>query len=88
MIRVGAAKESLLITLQIVGDISYAWGDVIENFTLHMQHGVKQDPSLVAKLRATFLKVQMYCNILCGSLFQMVMFHEPVYEKDRYIKFD
>ena len=59
MIRVGAAKENLLITLEIVGDISYAWGDVVDNFTPHMQRGVKKDPSLVAKLRATFLKV---CN--------------------------
>ena len=57
MIRIGGAKESLLITLQIIGDISYAWGDIIDNFTPHMQHGVKKDPSLVSKLRATFLKV-------------------------------
>ena len=57
MIRIGGAKESLLITLQIIGDISYAWGDIIDNFTPHMQQGVKKDPSLVSKLRATFLKV-------------------------------
>ena len=57
MIRVRGAKESLLITLQIIGDISYAWGDIIDNFTPHMQKGVKKDPSLVSKLRATFVKV-------------------------------
>ena len=57
MIRIGGAKENLLITLQIIGDISYAWGDIIDNFTPHMQQGVKKDPSLVSKLRATFLKV-------------------------------
>ena len=63
MIRVGGAKESLLITLQIIGDISYAWGDIIDNFTPHMQKGVKKDPSLVSKLRATFVKASNLSNI-------------------------
>ena len=68
MIRVGGAKESLLITLQIIGDISYAWGDIIDNFTPHMQKGVKKDPSLVSKLRATFVKARDLSNSIFTSL--------------------
>ncbi len=56
MIRTAGIRDDDLITLQIVGDFSYAW-DLIENFTPDMQDGVKRDPSLVGKLRATFLKL-------------------------------
>jgi WASH complex subunit strumpellin len=46
-----------LITLQIVSDLSYAWEIVDPAFTDEMQMGLKKDPSLVGKLRSTFLKV-------------------------------
>jgi WASH complex subunit strumpellin len=46
-----------LITLQIVSDLSYAWEIVDPAFTDEMQMGLKKDPSLVEKLRSTFLKV-------------------------------
>ncbi|KAG1662783.1 WASH complex subunit 5 [Nymphon striatum] len=56
MLRTINIKEEVLITIHIVGDLSYAWL-VIDSFTPYMQHGVKEDPSLVIKLRATFLKL-------------------------------
>ncbi|KAK3090762.1 hypothetical protein FSP39_014429 [Pinctada imbricata] len=56
MIRTINIKEEVLITIQIVGDLSYAW-DIIDSYTSYMQQGIKRDPSLVIKLRATFLKM-------------------------------
>ena len=56
MIRIAGIKEDVLVTLQIIGDLSYAW-EIVEAYTEFMQEGVKEDPSLVKKLRATFLKV-------------------------------
>jgi len=57
MIRTINIKEDVLITLQIVGDLSYAW-EIVDSYTSIMQEGIKEDPSLVIKLRATFLKVR------------------------------
>jgi len=57
MVVAGGMKEDVLITLQIVGDLSYAW-QLVESYTKLMQDGIKKDPSLVSKLRATFLKVR------------------------------
>lgn len=51
-------KEAVLISLQIVGDISYGW-ESIDSYTSLMQSGIKSDPSMVTKLRATFLKVSV-----------------------------
>ncbi|KAJ8877566.1 hypothetical protein PR048_022021 [Dryococelus australis] len=56
MIRTSNIKEEVLITLHIVGDLSYAW-EIIDLYTTYMQEGIKKDPSLVIKLRATFLKL-------------------------------
>lgn len=56
MIRTINIKEEVLITIQIVADLSYAW-DIMDSYTLYMQQGIKKDPSLVIKLRATFLKM-------------------------------
>lgn len=56
MIRNMNIKEDILITLQIVGDISYAW-DLIDSYTNIMQYGIKREPTLVIKLRAVFLKL-------------------------------
>ena len=57
MKRIGSASEDVLVSLQIVSDLGYAWGPVIDGFTPLMQQGVKDDPSLVGRLRATFLKL-------------------------------
>lgn len=46
----------VLITIQIVADLSYAW-EIIDNYTAFMQYGIKADPTSVIKLRATFLKL-------------------------------
>ncbi|KAJ8943604.1 hypothetical protein NQ318_006606 [Aromia moschata] len=56
MIRNTNIKEDVLINLQIVGDLSYAW-ELIDSYTGIMQLGVKQEPTLVIKLRAVFLKL-------------------------------
>ncbi len=59
IIRTAGLKEDILITLQIVSDLSYAWEIVDSAFTSEMQIGLKKDPSLVGKLRATFLKASL-----------------------------
>ncbi|CAH1773129.1 unnamed protein product [Owenia fusiformis] len=56
MIRTINIKEEVLVTLEIVADLSYAW-EIIDGFTGHMQQGIKKDPAMVTKLRATFLKM-------------------------------
>lgn len=56
MIQTINIKEENLINLQIIGDLSYAW-ITIDNYTVIMQESVKKQPSLVIKLRATFLKL-------------------------------
>ncbi|TRZ00445.1 hypothetical protein DNTS_004045, partial [Danionella cerebrum] len=56
MIRTINIKEEVLITMQIVGDLSYAW-QIIDSFTSIMQESIRANPSMVTKLRATFLKL-------------------------------
>ena len=56
MIRTAGIRDDDLVTLQLVGDLSYAW-ELIDSFTNDMQDGVKRNPAMVGKLRATFLKV-------------------------------
>lgn len=56
MLKTSNVKEDILITLQIIGDLSYAWL-IIDSFTQYMQNGIQNDPTLVNKLRATFLKL-------------------------------
>uniref|UniRef100_A0A3Q1JJX3 WASH complex subunit 5 n=1 Tax=Anabas testudineus TaxID=64144 RepID=A0A3Q1JJX3_ANATE len=56
MIRTINIKEEVLITMQIVGDLSYAW-QIIDSFTTIMQESIRVSPSMVTKLRATFLKL-------------------------------
>ena len=59
MIRTAGIRDDDLVTLQLVGDLSYAW-ELVDSFTIDMQDGIKRDPSLVGKLRATFLKVSFH----------------------------
>ncbi|KAG7248462.1 hypothetical protein CRUP_021006, partial [Coryphaenoides rupestris] len=56
MIRTINIKEEVLITMMIVGDLSYAW-QLIDSFTTIMQESIRVNPSMVTKLRATFLKL-------------------------------
>ncbi|XP_062543683.1 WASH complex subunit 5 [Armigeres subalbatus] len=49
-------KEDDLINLQLIGDFSYAWR-LIDSYTPMMQENIKKNPSLVIKLRSTFLKL-------------------------------
>ncbi|XP_015793922.1 WASH complex subunit 5-like [Tetranychus urticae] len=56
MLKTSDVKEHVLITLQLIGDLSYAWL-IIDSFTKYMQKGIQKDPTLVIKLRATFLKL-------------------------------
>jgi len=58
MIQTMKINEDVLIHLQIIGDISYAW-ELIDFYTGLMQNGIKKEPKLVIKLRAVFLKVRM-----------------------------
>lgn len=56
MIRNMNIKEDILITMQIIGDLSYGW-ELIDSFTPYMQMGIKKEPTIVIKLRAIFLKL-------------------------------
>ncbi|XP_078396090.1 WASH complex subunit 5 isoform X2 [Cetorhinus maximus] len=56
MIRTINIKEEVLITMQIVGDLSYAW-QLIDSYTTIMQEGIRVSPFMVTKLKATFLKL-------------------------------
>ncbi|GAB0089631.1 WASH complex subunit homolog 5 [Sergentomyia squamirostris] len=56
MIHTINIKEDALINLQLIGDLSYAW-KIVDKYTPIMQEHIKKSPSLVIKLRATFLKL-------------------------------
>lgn len=64
MIRTINIKEEVLITIEIVADVSYAW-EIIDSYTGFMQQGIKKDPTLVIKLRATFLKLSSALELPC-----------------------
>lgn len=57
MIKTIGIRDEILVTQQIIADLSYAWRIIDDCFTQFMQKGIKKDPSLVAKLRAAFLKL-------------------------------
>ncbi|GCC29700.1 hypothetical protein chiPu_0008142 [Chiloscyllium punctatum] len=56
MIRTINVKEEVLISMQIIGDLSYAW-QLIDSYTSIMQEGIRVSPFMVTKLKATFLKL-------------------------------
>ncbi|GCB74711.1 hypothetical protein scyTo_0003802 [Scyliorhinus torazame] len=56
MIRTINIKEEVLITMQIIGDLSYAW-QLIDSYTTIMQEEIRVSPFMVTKLKATFLKL-------------------------------
>jgi WASH complex subunit strumpellin len=57
MAYISNINDDILVKLQIIGDISYAW-NAVDDFTKLMQDRIKTDPSSAIKLRATFLKVK------------------------------
>lgn len=59
MIKIINIKDYIPINLQIIGNFSYAWHH-IDRFTGIMQKTIKEDPTFVIKLRATFLKVSIF----------------------------
>lgn len=59
MLRSVNIKEEISIHLQVIADMSYAW-HIMDAYTIFMQKGIKEEPSLVIKLRATFLKVILF----------------------------
>ncbi|PRP74057.1 hypothetical protein PROFUN_08681 [Planoprotostelium fungivorum] len=56
MLRIINIKEEVLVTLSVVGDLTYAWQH-IHAYVQLMQNRIKKDPWSVLKLRATFLKL-------------------------------
>lgn len=57
MIQVINIKEDVLINIQLISDLSYAWRTIDSEYTHIMQESIKNQPKLVIKLRATFLKL-------------------------------
>jgi len=56
MINTCNIKDDALAQMETMSDMSYAL-QLIDNFTVEMQKLIKNKPSLVIKLRATFLKL-------------------------------
>lgn len=56
MMRVVNIRKTVLSTLSVVADFSYAW-DIINDFMVPMQDRIKLTPHTVKALRATFLKL-------------------------------
>ncbi len=53
--------------LELIGDLSYAW-ILIDSYTPFMQAFIKRKPSLVIKLRATFLKLASALQLPCQRI--------------------
>lgn len=49
MIRTMSIKEDNLITIQVLGDISFAW-ELIDSYTPIMQVGIKKEPTVVSSI--------------------------------------
>lgn len=62
MVRSINVKDKVMIHLQIIADLSYAW-KLIDQFTPLMQDAIKNEPSLLIKLRALFLKLSTSLEI-------------------------
>uniref|UniRef100_A0A1A9W7M3 WASH complex subunit strumpellin n=1 Tax=Glossina brevipalpis TaxID=37001 RepID=A0A1A9W7M3_9MUSC len=57
MFQVINIKEDILINIQLISDLSYAWHLMDRDFTTIMQESIKKQPKSVIRLRATFLKL-------------------------------
>ncbi|WAR23300.1 WASC5-like protein [Mya arenaria] len=69
MIRTINIKEEVLINMEFIADLSYAW-EIIDSYTGYMQEGIKKDPTLVIKLRATFIKLSSALELPCLRITQ------------------
>jgi WASH complex subunit strumpellin len=69
-------KEDILINLQLIGDLSYAW-KIIDKYTPIMQGEIKKQPKLVVKLRAAFLKLASALEI---PLLRINQCHSPDFD--------
>eukprot|EP00667_Euglena_gracilis_P000875 EG_transcript_875 len=56
MLRYVNIKEEVLVTISVVGDMSYAW-ETMDSFVPIMQIRIKKQPSSVLALRTIFLKL-------------------------------
>lgn len=78
MIRTINIQEEVLITIGEVADVSFAW-QLIENYTTYMQKGIKLDPTLVIKLRATFLKLASAMELPLLRISQVRLFLDRIH---------
>lgn len=62
MIRNVNVKEEVLVTIQLVADMSYAW-QLVDRYKPIFQTLIKRDPATVIKLRALFLKLQSILDL-------------------------
>ncbi|XP_052274369.1 WASH complex subunit 5-like isoform X2 [Dreissena polymorpha] len=69
MIRTINIKEEVLIVIEIVADLSYAW-EIIDSYTENMQKGIMREPQLVIRLRATFIKLSSALELPCLRITQ------------------
>uniref|UniRef100_A0A1I8IVV1 WASH complex subunit strumpellin n=1 Tax=Macrostomum lignano TaxID=282301 RepID=A0A1I8IVV1_9PLAT len=56
MMRIINVKEEVLLHLDIVADLSYAWV-IIDTYTNFMQVGIQRNPRITIQLKAMFLKL-------------------------------
>ncbi|XP_075161165.1 WASH complex subunit strump [Haematobia irritans] len=56
MMQIITVKEDILINIQLISDLSYAWHLIDRDFTTIMQDSIKKQPKSVIRLRAAFLK--------------------------------
>lgn len=61
------SHSQTLSTVELVADLSYAW-ILIDSYTRFMQEFIKKQPSLVIKLRATFLKMTSALQLPCQRI--------------------
>lgn len=62
MIDIMNIKEDLLIKLQVIGDLSYAWL-LIDQYKVTMQEQIIKTPPILIKLRTIFLKLSSALEI-------------------------
>eukprot|EP00736_Rhodelphis_marinus_P001211 Rmarinus@m.276 len=74
MLRVVNIKEEVQFTIDLVADLSYAWGEIISHYIEYMHQRIRQNPFIVLKLRATFLK---FASILDNPLVRINQANSP-----------
>jgi len=56
MIRYVNIRDSVVVILNTVSDISYAW-ELIQEYVGEMQENIKEDPGVIVKMRSIFIKL-------------------------------